>query len=193
MSSALIRGMDNYVLKICGLERKLPLIYVGRKTRLASFSLLGDVELVGKVAQEMSKKLAKVDFDFFVGPEVKVVPLIYELAKRFKQKRFVICRKSVKPSMVSPVILKPLPYFPKHVRQLVLDGADAVLLSGKKVVIVDDVVSTGVTLRMVKKIMEKIGAEVVATMAILRQGKQFDPMEDLIFLGEVPVFGNDDL
>jgi len=180
--------VDYFDLKLCGLVRKLPLTHVGKNTRLANFSLLGDVELVAAVADELEKKLKKIKFDFLVGPEVKVVPLIAELAQRMKQKRFVICRKSVKPYMVSPVVLKPLSYFPKHIRQLVIDGSDSELLRGKKVVIIDDVVSTGVTMRMMKELAERVGAEVVATVAVLRQGKQFDDLGEFIYLGELPVF-----
>ena len=179
--------MDYFDLTICGLKRRLPLVYVGKNTRLASFSLLGDVELVEKVADELGEKLKKLKFDYLVGPEVKVVPLVAELAHRFKHKRFVICRKSVKPYMVAPVVLKPLPHFPKHVRQLVIDGVDAELLKGKKAVVVDDVVSTGVTVRMMGKLMEKVGAEVVAIATVLKQGEQFDKLDDFIFLGELPI------
>lgn len=180
--------MDYYELKLCGLTRKLPLIFVGKNTRLASFSLLGDTELINKVADEFEKKFKKIKFDYFVGPEVKVVPLIYELSRRFKQEKFVVCRKSVKPYMVSPVILKPLDYFPKHVRQLVIDGPDAQFLKNKKVVVLDDVVSTGVTIRMMGKLMEKVGAKVVLYAAVLKQGEQFDKFANLLTLAELPVF-----
>lgn len=180
--------MDYYELKLCGLTRKLPLIFVGKNTRLASFSLLGDTELINKVADEFEKKLKKTKFDFLVGPEVKVVPLIFELARRFKQEKFIVCRKSVKPYMVSPVILKPLDYFPKHVRQLVIDGPDAQFLKNKKVVVLDDVVSTGVTIRMMGKLMEKVGAKVVLYAAVLKQGEQFDKFASLLTLAELPVF-----
>lgn len=179
--------MDYYELKLCGLKRQLPLIFVGKKTRLASFSLLGDAQLTEIVAKAFEKKFKKMDFEAFVGPEVKVVPLIFELARRFKQEKFVVCRKSVKPYMVSPVILKPLAYFPKHIRQLVIDGEDAKYLKDKKVIIVDDVISTGVTMRMMGHLMAKVGAKVVLYTAILRQGEQFDKFENLITLGNLPI------
>lgn len=179
--------MNYFTLKICGLSRQLPLIFVGKNTRFASFNLLGDALLVTKVAKKLTLTLEKTDFDVLVGPEVKVVPLICELARLFKHERFVICRKSVKPYMVSPVILKPLPHFPKHVRQLVLDGIDANFLKNKKVVVVDDVVSTGVTMRMMGKLMEKVGAKVVAFCAVLKEGEQFDKFENLITLGKLPI------
>lgn len=179
--------MGYYELKICGLTRKLPVVAVGKNTSFANFSLLGDTQLINKVADELEKKLKKIEFDYLVGPEVKVVPLIFELAQRFKQEKFIVCRKSVKPYMVAPVMLKPLSYFPKHVRQLVIDGPDAQLLKNKKVVVLDDVVSTGVTMRMMEKLMEKIGAKTVLFAAVLKQGEQFDGTPEIFCLGEIPV------
>jgi len=183
---------DYYNIEICGLKRKLPLIPISKNTKIASFNILGDTELTQKVTSALSRKLKKYKFDYLVGPEVKVVPLIHELSAKLGHKKYVICRKSVKPYMISPVILKPLSYFPKHIRPLVIDGVDRALLAGKKVVIVDDVVSTGVTLRMIKHLMEKIGAKVVASIAIIRQGeKQFDEIENFIYLCELPIFKKD--
>lgn len=182
---------DYFELSLCGLKRRLPLIPISPKTKIASFNILGDTELTEKVAVKLAKKLKKYKFDLLVGPEVKVVPLIYELSKKLGHKKYVICRKSVKPYMVSPTILKPLSYFPKHIRPLTINGVDRELLAGKKVVIVDDVVSTGVTIRMIKKLMEKIGAQVVATASIIRQGeKQFDEIDNFIYLTTLPIFKN---
>lgn len=180
--------METYTLELCGLKRELPLAFVGRKTQLASFSLLGDVELTQLIAKELSLKFKSLIFDCFVGPEVKVVPLLQELAGEFRHKKFVVCRKSVKPNMVAPVILKPLPHFPKHVKQLVLDGRDVAYLKGKKVIIIDDVISTGVTMRMMTHLMTKVGAEVVLMAAVLKQGEQFDKFDNLLTLAELPVF-----
>ncbi len=180
--------MESYTLEICGLKRELPLSYVGRKTRLANFYLPGDVELVEKLADEFIKKFKGLKFDYLVGPEVKVVPLLQEIARRLGHKRFIVCRKSVKPNMVTPVILKPLPHFPKHIKQIVLDGQDVKLLSGKRVVILDDVISTGVTMRMMMKLMEKVGAQIILCAAALKQGEQFDKFENLLTLADLPVF-----
>ncbi len=180
--------MEFYNFEICGLTRKLPIIKVGRKTSLTSFSILGDVELVDCLADVMAKKLKKQKFDYLVGPEVKVLPLIHGIAKRLSHKRFVICRKSVKPYMISPIVLKPLSYFPKHVKPLVLNGEDAQLLKNKKVIIIDDVVSTGVTVRMMEKMMEKVGAQTVGVVAIAKQGKQFDEIKNFTYLATLPIF-----
>lgn len=180
--------MEYHDLEIVGLKRKLPLIRMGKNTRFASFSLLGDVKLVSKLSIAISKKLKGLGFDYLVGPEVKVVPLIQSVANRLGHKRFVVCRKSVKPYMISPVVLKPLSYFPKHARPLVIDGEDAKLIKNKKVVVIDDVVSTGVTMRMIKKLMENANAEVVQTVVALKQGEQFDKSDDIISFGKLPVF-----
>lgn len=180
---------DYYELKICGLKRRLPLISISRTTKIASFNILGDTELTEKVASSLARKLKKSKFDYLVGPEVKVVPLIHALATKLGHKKYIICRKSAKPYMISPVVLKPLSYFPKHVRPLVIDGVDKLLLGGKKVVVVDDVVSTGVTIRMIKHLMDKIGAKIVTVVAVIKQGKeQFDDIENFIYLAELPLF-----
>jgi adenine phosphoribosyltransferase len=182
--------MENYFeIEICGLKRQLPLKAISRHTKIATLNILGDVELVEKAATELSNQLDSIKFDCFVGPEVKVLPLIHELSKKMKLDRYVICRKNIPFYMVSPIILKPLPYFPKHIEQLVVDGTDSQFLKGKKVIVVDDVVSTGVTMRMISKMMEKVGAEIVAYMSIIRQGNnQFDKLENFFYLKELPIF-----
>ncbi len=88
--------MKYYSLNICGLKRKLPLAHISKKTLLANFSILGDVELVDTLADTLAKKLKEYKFDYLVGLEIKVVPLVNGIAKRWGQKRFILCRKSVK-------------------------------------------------------------------------------------------------
>ncbi len=183
--------MNFYELELLGLKRELPIIAVGRRTKLARFSLLGDVELVNALADEWAKRLKKYKFDCLVAPEVSVLPLVHGVALRLGHKRFVVCRKNIRPYMISPVEIKPLAHFPKHVEPLVISGQDAEYLKGKKVAIFDDVVSTGVTMRMVGKLIEKVGAEVVLRIAVLRQGEQFDKMENFLYLGELPIFHNE--
>lgn len=180
--------MDTYSLSICGLTRELPIVQISRKARMANFSILGDVELVDRLADTLVETFRSYQFDYLVGPEVKVVPLIHGIAKRLGHARFIVCRKSVKPYMVSPTILKPLNHFPKHVKPLVINGPDQELICGKRVIIMDDVVSTGVTMRMMRMLMENVGATVVTQVAILRQGKQFDDMPNLLYLSEIPLF-----
>ena len=182
--------MQYYSLEICGLTRKLPLIKVGRHTKIAAFSVLGDVELTDTLADEMVKRIKKnkINIDYIVGPEVKAVPLVHGVAKRLGHKRFVICRKSIKPYMTSPVVVKPLSHFPKHVKPLVLNGPDAEILKNKKILVVDDVISTGVTMRMISYLMDKIQAKIVGYITVIKQGEQFDELNNLTYLAELPVF-----
>lgn len=181
--------MEYYTLTLCGLTRQLPLAYIGKRTKLAHFSFLGDVELVDALADELTRKIKSFQFDLLVCSQVKVVPLVHGVAKRLGHKRFVVCRKSVRPYMVDPIILKPLPYFPKHVKQLVVNGPDGNFLKQKRVVLMDDVVSTGVTMRMMRKLMEKVGARVVGAAVVLKQGdKRFEPIDDIMYLADIPIF-----
>jgi len=179
--------VDYYPLTICGITRKLPLIQIGRKTKIASFSILGDAELVDKIATQMAKKLKRVDFDYLVGPEVKVVPLLQSLSEKLGKKRFIVCRKSAKQYMISPIILLPLSHFPKHSHPLVINGEDVKLLKNKKVVIIDDVVSTGITLRMVNKLMTDANAKIVTRLAVIKQGNQFDKNLKFDYLSTLPI------
>ena len=174
--------MDYYELKIKGLTKKLPLISLGPKIKVASFNLLGDAELVDILAKEVFGKIKDIEFDYLVGPEVKVVPLLHELTKLLNKKRYVVCRKQIHAYMVSPI---------KSSREnpLVLNGEDALLIKNKKVIIVDDVVTTGSTIYSVERLMMLAKASVVAKVALFRQGDQLHHSHnDLIFLGKLPVF-----
>jgi adenine phosphoribosyltransferase len=184
--------MEYYTIDLYGIKRTLPLVHVGKQSKLANFTLLGDIELVDVLADELTEKFRHYAFDYIVALEVKVVPLAHGIAKRLGHKRFIVCRKRVKPYMVEPVILKPYPNFPKHVQPIVINGPDAALLKGKRVIVIDDVVSTGMTMRLMHALMQKIGATVVASAAVLRQGEQFITIDPFIFVAELPVIKVED-
>jgi adenine phosphoribosyltransferase len=174
--------MDYYTLKLCGLTRKLPIVSLGPKLKIASFNLLGDGELVEAVAKDLVKKIKKYQFDYLVGPEVKVVPLLQVLSKKLKKPRYIILRKNIMGYMTKPMTNKSKP-------TLVLNGPDAELLKGKKIIIVDDVVSTGRTIRVVKEIMEMAGAEVVGAVAVFEQGENEKKVAiPFSYLGTLPLF-----
>jgi adenine phosphoribosyltransferase len=174
--------MDYYTLKLCGLTRKLPIVSLGPKLKIASFNLLGDGELVEVVAEALEKKIGKLDFDYLVGPEVKVVPLLQVLAKRIGKPRYVILRKHIMGYMTKPITNKSKP-------SLVLNGPDAELLKNKKVVIVDDVISTGRTVRVVEELMKMTETEVVKILAVLKQGEKEKEIKiPFTFLGTLPLF-----
>ena len=174
--------MSFYSLKIGTIERKLPIVSLGRGIKVASFNLLGDSEVVGKIAVKMIKKLSKVKFDVLVGPEVKVVPLLQEITRILGKKRYVVCRKNIHGYMVSPVSSHNKPW-------LILDGSDAAFLKGKGVVVVDDVVSSGLTMCVADELIERVGGKVVAHAAVFKQGERNDEFfNNIICLGTLPVF-----
>jgi len=178
--------MDYYDLDFFGVKRKLPIVSLTPKIKIASISLLGDTELTEKAAEKLAEKLKNYQFDYLVGPEVKVVPLLYALSQKLGQKRYVVCRKSIKGYMTSPQLLK-IPKGPKF-NMLVLDGPDAELLKGKNVAVVDDVVSSGTTLINLEKLLNQVGAKIVVTATIFRQGEQYQG--SLIYLACLPVFSS---
>jgi adenine phosphoribosyltransferase len=174
--------VDYYTLEIDGLKRQLPIITLGPKIKVASFNLLGDEKLVEILAKKLVAKIKKVEFDYLVGPEVKVVPLLHELSKILHKDRYVICRKEIHGYMVSPIKSQ-------QKQGLVINGSDADLVKNKKVIIVDDVVSTGSTIHSIEELMKLANAKVVAKIAVFRQGNQLHPLQkDLIYLDELPVF-----
>lgn len=174
--------MQFYTLELCGLTRELPIVSLGPKLRIASFNLLGDGELVERVAEGLEKKIKKFDFDFLVGPEVKVVPLLQALALRLNKPRYIILRKNIMGYMIKPTTVHSKP-------TLVLDGRDVQILKGKKVLIVDDVISTGRTLKVVQELMKTVGTKIVAVVAVLKQGKEKIDLDiPFVFLGKLPLF-----
>jgi adenine phosphoribosyltransferase len=179
--------VEYYTINLHGLIRTLPLVHVGKRTKLANFTLLGDIELVDALADSFTERFGAYEFDYMVAVEVKVVPLVHGIAKRLGHKRFVVCRKRVKPYMVDPIIARPLATFPKHVQPQVINGLDAAFLKGQRVIVMDDVVSTGMTMRLTHILMEQIGASVVASAAVLRQGKQFIELPDFLSVSELPI------
>lgn len=174
--------MEYYQLNLCGLKRNLPIVHLSPKIKAASFNLLGDRELVEVAAKNIVKKIKDYKFDFLIGPEVKVVPLLQEMARLLKQPHYIVCRKNIMGYMIKPIISRNKP-------SLVIDGTDASLIRDKKVFLVDDVISTGRTIQVIKELMSQIGAEVVGVAAILKQdGHAESGLKNLIYLEELSVF-----
>ena len=174
--------MDFYTLKIGNLVRKLPIVALTPKMKVASVNLLGDRELVELLAKRLAEKLRTIKFDYLVGPEVKVVPLLQELSRILKKERYVVCRKQIHGYMVGPIKTPGK-------QGIVIDGSDAKLISGKEVFIVDDVVSSGKTLKEITELMNSCGARVVAYVSVFRQKRSLpEDLKDLIYIGTLPVF-----
>ncbi len=170
-------------MEIAGVKRELPIVQVGPDVAVALLNLLGDTELTEAAAEELAKRLPP-EAETLVTPEVKAVPLAHALS-RITGKPYVVARKTEKPYMINPVSRQVLSITTGKPQLLVLDGADVSLIRGKKVAIVDDVVSTGSTLAGLRELIESVGGEVVAVLAVFTEGT---PRQDVIALGHLPLF-----
>jgi len=179
----MLLGVRTYPVDIAGVHRELPVVQVGPEIAVALFNMLGDTEVVERAAEVLAQKLP-VDIDVLVTPEVKAVPLAHALS-RVSSKPYVVARKTEKPYMINPVSRTIISITTGKPQLLVVDGTDVPLIKGKKVAIVDDVVSTGSTLKGLFELMEEVGGKVVAVMAVFTEGS---PRNDVIALGHLPLF-----
>ena len=175
-----------YSIKIAGLKRNLRLFQIKPGLRIAILNILGDTELVQACARELSKRLKSVKFDILVTAEAKSIPLAYALSVATK-KPYVILRKTYKLYMGDALTAETLSITTGEPQVLILDEKDRKLMKGKKIVLVDDVISTGSTLQGMHMIAEKAGAEIVAEAAILTEGER-SKWDSIISLGHLPLF-----
>jgi len=175
-----------YSIKIAGLNRKLPLFQIKPGLSIAILNILGDTELVQACARELSKQLKNIKFDILVTAEAKSIPLAYALSAVMK-KPYVILRKTYKPYMGDVLKAETLSITTGEPQILILDEKDRKLMKGKKIVLVDDVISTGSTLQGMQMIAEKAGAKVVKEAAILTEGER-SKWENILSLGHLPLF-----
>lgn len=179
------KNKEFYRIKLCGLKRDLPLFEVAPGIKIAIFNILGDTEIVKKTARALAKKLAK-KADVLVTPEVKSIPLAYELSKILKIP-YVVTRKIKKPYMVNSLSRQVVSITTGEPQTLWLDGKDRKVIKGKKVILVDDVVSTGSTLKGLRRLMKKAGARVVTQAVVFTEGNK-KKGEKIISLGNLPIF-----
>jgi adenine phosphoribosyltransferase len=177
--------MNTYTLHIGGLTRVLPIVQISDELSIASFVILGDTELVSTAAPLVAAKLPEVDV--LVTAEAKGIPFVYELSKQLGMSRYVVARKSVKPYMEAPVIDKVVSITTQKEQLLVLDKSDADFLKGKRVALVDDVISTGESLRALEQLVVRAGGIIRAKAAILAEGDAAS-REDITFLEALPLF-----
>lgn len=177
---------DVYSVEIAGLKRDLRLFEIKPGLKIAILNILGDTELVQACAKELSKKLQGKQYDVLVTAEAKSIPLAHALSVETK-KPYVVLRKAYKPYMGVALKAETLSITTGQPQTLILDEKDIEMMKGKKVVVVDDVISTGSTLQGMRMILEKAGSSVVAEAAIFTEGDRAQ-WENIIALGHLPLF-----
>ena len=177
--------MKEFTLEIAGLKRTLSFVPIDEKLAYASFVVISDTELVKTVAPLLAEKINNCDM--IVTAEAKGIALAYEVSKLLNQERFVVARKSVKGYMKDPVSISVKSITTENVQRLYLDQSDIVLIKGRKVCLLDDVVSTGESLSALQALVDSAGGIVSGKACILAEGEAAK-RDDLIYLEGLPLF-----
>ncbi len=177
---------ETYSVEIAGLKRELRLFEIKPGLKIAILNILGDTELVQACAKELSGKLKDTEYDALVTAEAKSIPLAHALSVETK-KPYVVLRKVYKAYMGDALKAETLSITTGQPQILILDEKDRELVQGRKVIIVDDVISTGSTLQGMKAILDKAGSSVAAEAAIFTEGDRAQWM-NIISLGHLPLF-----
>ncbi len=174
-----------YTMKIAGLTRSLPLCPLNENLYIGAFVIFGDVELTKNCARDLLAKAP--EYDYIITAESKGIPLAYEMARQSGQNKYLVARKGAKLYMQDVKSVSVRSITTDHEQKLFLDGKDCELIKGKKVLIVDDVISTGESLRALETLVNAAGAIIAGRMAILAEGDAQE-RKDLIYLEKLPLF-----
>ncbi len=177
-----------YEMDICGLKRNLPICKVTDDLYIGAFVMFGDVELTVHCAAELLKRAP--EYDYLLAPEAKAIPLLYEMARQSGAEKYFVARKGAKAYMTDVFEVSVRSITTMHVQKLVLDKADADMIKGKRILILDDVISTGESLRATEELVNQAGGIIAGKMAVLAEGAAYD-REDIIVLGKLPLFNAD--
>lgn len=177
-----------YEIDIAGIKRNLPLCKISDELYIGAFVMFGDVELTVHCAKELLERVP--EYDYMIAPEAKAIPLIYEMARQSGAEKYFVARKKAKAYMQGTLQVDVQSITTLGVQTLILDAADAEMLKGKKVLVIDDVISTGESLRAVEKLVEAAGGIVSGRAAVLAEGDAFD-REDITVLAKLPLFNAD--
>ena len=174
-----------YTIDIAGLKRDLPLCKVSDDLFIGAFVMFGDVELTIHCATELLKRAP--EYDYLLAPEAKSIPLLYEMARQSGAEKYFLARKGPKAYMSGVFEVNVKSITTMGVQKLVIDTADAEMIKGKRILILDDVISTGESLRATEELVNQAGGIIVGKMAVLAEG---DAMErpDIIALHKLPLF-----
>ena len=177
-----------YRMTVAGLERDLPICPVTDQLYIAGFVIFGDQELTVACARELLERAP--EYDYIITAEAKGIPLAHEMARQHGDAKYILARKGPKLYMrdIFSVTVKSITTAKEQ--KLYLDGADAALMKGKRILLVDDVISTGESLKALEALVEQAGGTICGRMAILAEGEAQD-REDLVYLEKLPLFNPD--
>lgn len=177
-----------YEMEIAGLKRQLPLCRINDNLYIGAFIMFSDVEITKACATELLKKAP--EHDIMITAESKGIPLLYEMARQEDAEDYVVARKAPKLYMDNVITCMVKSITTDHVQTLCLGEEEATKLKDKKVLIVDDVISTGESLKTLEELVKKAGGNIVGKMAVLAEGEAAN-RDDIIFLEKLPLFDAD--
>ncbi len=179
---------STYKMTIAGLERELNICPLNENLSIAGFIMFGDTELTTACAEELLKRAP--EYDYILTAEAKGIPLAAEMARLDGNRKYMVARKKNKLYMKDTIEVTVQSITTVGEQKLFLDGNDAALMNGSRVLIVDDVISTGESLRALEVLCEKVGADIVGKLTVLAEGDAAD-RDDLIYLEKLPLFTPD--
>ena len=180
--------MKSYKMNIAGLDRALPICPLNDKLSIGAFVIFGDPELTVACARDLLK-LAP-EYDYLISAEAKGIPLIHEMARQHGDATYMLARKAPKLYMTGVMEVKVRSITTAAEQKLYIDTADAEKMRGKRILIVDDVISTGESLRAVETLVEQAGGIICGKMCILAEGDA-QTRPDIIYLEKLPLFTAD--
>lgn len=175
----------SYTVDIAGVKRDLPLCRVNDDLYIAAFIMFGDVEITTASAKALLEKAP--EFDVMITAESKGIPLLYEMARQSGNNYYIVARKGPKLYMKDIISVQVESITTAHVQNLCIGAAEAEAMKGKRVLIVDDVISTGESLAALEALIEKVGGNIVGKMTVLAEGDAI-PREDITYLAPLPLF-----
>ena len=180
-------GQTHYDIDIAGYKMALPVVQVAPTLSIGSFVMLGEVELTEHCAQKLAERMKGMEYDYIVCPEAKILPLAQVLCSKLGVANYVVMRKSAKGYMQNPVVTEVKSITTDAVQTLVIDGKDADRIRGKRVFLLDDVVSTGGTFDAMEVLLSRLDTTITGYGAVLKEGDSFT-RGPLVYLQDLPLF-----
>ena len=179
-----------YTMHVAGLERQLPLCKVTEDLYIGAFIIFGDAELTVACAEHLLARVPADSYDYMLTAEAKSIPLIHEMARQSGAERYFIARKGPKVYMTDPLHVAVRSITTLHQQELYIGREDADFIRGKRILLVDDVISTGESLHAMEELVRQAGGTVTGRAAILAEGDAL-ARGDLVYLAPLPVFNSD--